>query len=120
SPRASSHSTTTSPTSAPRGPRRHQSTIDSTRASSPSKTASTVPSALLRIQPETPSEQARSRAVPRKKTPWTRPETTTCARLLVEALLADERHEPAGDGAQHRRPLGAAHVQLEPLLRAHA
>src|SRR6476646_5803177 len=83
SPCASGQVTSTSSTRAPRGPRRHQPTIDSTRSSSPSKTASTEPSGALRTHPARPSERARSRASALKKTPCTNPRTTTSARFTV-------------------------------------
>src|SRR5438270_13630500 len=37
--------------------------------------------------------------------------------VVVEALLADERDEPAGHGAQHGRAPRRAHDHLEELLR---
>src|SRR6185295_5972143 len=82
SPCGSAQVTSTSSTRAPRGPWLHHETIDSTRSSSPSKTASTEPSAAFRTQPATPSERARSRASTLKKTPCTAPCTTTSARLI--------------------------------------
>ena len=45
------------------------STIESTRSSSPSNTASTAPSVVFRTQPSDPSDLARSRVSARKKTP---------------------------------------------------
>ena len=48
----------------------------------PSKTASTAPSERLLIQPVTPSSAALLRAESRKKTPWTRPCTTTRRRTV--------------------------------------
>jgi hypothetical protein len=69
--------TDTRSTAAPRGPVRHSLTMRSTASRSPSSTASTVPFALLRIQPDTPAACAARRTVSRKKTPCTRPQTTT-------------------------------------------
>src|SRR5262249_35221411 len=80
SPAGCVHSTSTSSTTAPEGPRAHQPTIDSRRSGSPSRAASTVPSRLFRTQPARPSDSARSRIAARKKTPCTRPLTTTWAR----------------------------------------
>jgi len=68
-------------TSAPRGPRRLNSTSRSTAPGSPSKTASTAPSGRLRTHPATPACSALRRVVSRKKTPWTRPWTTTRLRI---------------------------------------
>jgi hypothetical protein len=68
-------------TSARLGPRRQNSTISSTASGSPSKTASTAPSGVLRTQPVTPAASARRLVVSRKKTPWTRPLTTTRFRV---------------------------------------
>src|SRR5919197_6035789 len=57
-----------------------KSTIASTAAGSPSKTASTAPSERLRAQPATPRERASRRVASRKKTPWTRPRAITRRR----------------------------------------
>src|SRR4029453_12014852 len=96
SPRGSSQATWTSSTSAWPGPRLHHSTIDATRSSSPSNTASTDPSRLLRTHPPRPSDLARSRASARKNTPWTRPVTTTCARLLTPRIPPRRRGARTG------------------------
>src|SRR5205085_7613664 len=97
--------------------------IDSTGSDRPSKTASTAPSGRFATQPARPRDRAGGRVSSRKKTPWTRPRTTTCARATSSSagkpFLPNERHEPARHGAEHRRPLGAADDDLE-LLRAPA
>ena len=67
---------------------RTSATIDSTASASPSKTASTVPSGMLRTQPLMLRERAIRRAVSRKKTPWTRPWTTTRLRITASLGLA--------------------------------
>src|SRR5262245_51068487 len=147
SPSGSVHATSTPSTRAPLGPRPHQSTIDRTRSSSPSNAARTVPSPAFATQPDRPSDRARSRVSTRKKTPCTMPRTVTSARFIqpatpwvrpmaspwgvtffaggekssaVEASLPDERHEPAGDGVDDRRPLGAPNEDLEALSPAAA
>src|SRR5207253_5445792 len=108
SPWGSSQVAWTSSTRAPDGPRSHHATIDSTASLRPSKTASTAPSGRFATQPATPSDRARRRASSRKKTPWTRPRTTTLARASAcKPFLADERDEPARHGAQDGGPLGA-------------
>src|SRR5919202_2074433 len=120
SPRGSSQVAWTSSTRAPDGPRPHHATIDSTASRRPSKTASTAPSGRFATQPATSSERARRLVSSRKKTPWTRPLTTTLARASAgKPLLADEGHEAARNGMDHRRPLRAPHDHLE-LLRAPA
>src|SRR4029078_6611811 len=88
SPSGSSVVSSTEETSAPRGPREHQSTIEDTASASPSKTASTALPLLLLPQPATPRELASLRQESRKKTPWTLPWTTTLrrARSLIESL----------------------------------
>src|SRR5207248_5266149 len=117
SPWGSSQVAWTSSTRAPDGPRSHHATIDSTASLRPSKTASTLPSRRFATQPATPSERARRRVSSRKKTPWTRPRTTTCARASPrKAFLPHERNEAARHGAQDGRPLGTPHDDLE-LLR---
>ena len=91
-------------TSAPRGPCRAQSTIEDTASGLPSKTASTAPSERLQTQPVTPSREARRRVESRKKTPWTRPCTTT--RLRTVSLIESVRALTAGrdnDDALGRR-----------------
>ena len=80
-PSGSSSLTSAAATSARLGPRWQNSTSSSTAAGSPSKTASTAPSRVLRTHPETPAASARRRVVSRKKTPWTRPLTTTRFRV---------------------------------------
>jgi hypothetical protein len=80
-PSGVSSTTSTEATSALLGPRRQNSTSSSTAAGSPSNTASTVPSAVLRIHPDTPAASARRLAVSRKKTPCTRPLTRTRLRV---------------------------------------
>src|SRR5215212_7309332 len=84
SPCGGSSTTSTAVTSAPSGPRCDQSIIASTAAGSPSKAASTDPSAAFRIQPVTPRKRASRRQVSRKKTPCTRPRTTTRRRIVLE------------------------------------
>src|SRR6266550_7371648 len=148
SPCGSAQVTSTSSTRAPRGPRPHHETIDSTRSSSPSKTASTEPSAAFRTQPPTPRDRARSRASTLKKTPCTTPCTTTWARFTFatplfggsphgfavgphifrltaknsppESLFSDERHEAARDRVDDGRALRTAHDHLQPLAPAPA
>src|SRR5215471_6260404 len=119
SPFGASSSTRTSSTRAPAGPRRHQATNASTRSGLPSNTASTVPSTLLRTQPETSSERARPAVAYRKPTPWTRPSIVTWARLsTAEALAADERDEAARHRAHASRTILPANDELEQLVVA--
>ncbi len=66
------------------GPFLHHSTIFSTFSLSPSKTASTLPSARFLTQPVMPSSSALSFVLERKNTPWTMPEIKT--RTLVFIL----------------------------------
>src|SRR5262249_1915234 len=61
-PRGTSKPPLTSSTREPAGPRRHHVTSASTASGSPSKTASTVPSALFRTQPARLRERARCKA----------------------------------------------------------
>jgi len=56
-------------------------TISSTLSGSPERSTSTVPSRRLRTQPASPSERAVSTVQSRKKTPCTRPFTTTRTAL---------------------------------------
>src|SRR5829696_8117936 len=84
SPCGGSSTTSTAVTSAPWGPRFDQSIIASTAAGSPSKAASTDPSAAFRTQPVTPRKRASRRQVSRKNTPCTRPRTTTRRRIVLE------------------------------------
>ena len=72
-PSGSSSCTSTSATSARRGPRRRNRTSSSTASGGPSITASTAPSERLHTQPLTPADRARWRMVSRKNTPCTRP-----------------------------------------------
>ena len=81
SPSGSSSTTSTAATSARLGPRRQNSTSSSTACGSPSNTASTAPSSVFQTQPATPAASARRRTLSRKKTPWTRPRTTTRLRV---------------------------------------
>ena len=59
SPSGGSSTTSTAATAAPRGPRSHQRCIASTASSSPSISASTLPSPRLRTQPDTPRQPGR-------------------------------------------------------------
>src|SRR2546423_8406800 len=123
SPLGSRDSTSIESTRALCGPRRNQSTSESTRSSGPSSSASTVPSGLFRTQPATSSDRARERAVARKPTACTKPPTTTRTRrssLTVEALGADERDEPTGDRAHDRRAFRAPDDDLQLLPGATA
>src|SRR5262245_48043716 len=81
SPAGSSSTTSTDSTTARLGPVRLNATSCSTAAASPSKTASTAPSGRLVTQPVTPAASALRRVESRKKTPWTRPRTTTRLRV---------------------------------------
>jgi hypothetical protein len=72
-PSGSSRVSSTESTSALRGPWLHQSTMERTASSSPSKTASTAPSGRFVTHPATPREAASCRQLSRKNTPWTRP-----------------------------------------------
>src|SRR5205085_8213334 len=79
--------------------------------------ASTAPSSRLRTQPATPCARARSRAVSRKNTPWTRPETTTRRRIgAIPRSVPRRGLEERFAGAVDRRQ-GAAHL-LEQLAHA--
>uniref|UniRef100_A0A8R7V119 Uncharacterized protein n=1 Tax=Triticum urartu TaxID=4572 RepID=A0A8R7V119_TRIUA len=96
----------TAVTAAAGGPTgRRRETISSTLAGSPDRRASTVPSWRLRTQPASPSARAVSTVQSRKKTPCTRPFTTTRTALggdccgcggLAEAAAAMARREAAG------------------------
>lgn len=74
------------------GPFRDQLTISSTSPLSPSKTASTLPSFRFFTQPAMPNFSAFLRAVSRKKTPWTLPDTKIWALIfpLSSAALTEE------------------------------
>ena len=61
------------------GPTANQATSSATARSDPSSSASTVPAAVFRTQPATPSSWARSLELSRNQTPCTRPRTTTPA-----------------------------------------
>ena len=65
------------------GPLRQASTIASTSAAAPAKTASTDPSRRFRIQPRIFKRAASPAAQPRNQTPWTRPSITTRVALSV-------------------------------------
>ena len=71
------------PRRAPRGPSRAKLTSASTASCSPSNTASTAPSGRLDTQPATPRDAACRRVESRKKTPCTRPLTTTRLRTAL-------------------------------------
>src|SRR5437870_5851213 len=66
-----------------------------TPASSPSATASTLPSARLATQPARPSTCAAVTAEARKATPWTRP--TMCSRLRMRMLFIQPERIEAYD-----------------------
>ena len=70
------------------GPSRHQSSIASTAAASPSNSASTAPSQRLLTQPVRPSEAAWRWQLARKPTPCTRPVMTTWTRFCAIGYLA--------------------------------
>ncbi|PWZ07480.1 hypothetical protein Zm00014a_034788 [Zea mays] len=76
---------TTAVTTAAGGPTGiRRDTISSTLSGSPESSASTVPSRRLRTHPASPRERAISTVQSRKKTPCTRPFTTTRTALVGE------------------------------------
>ena len=91
SPTGVSRTTSTSVTRAPGGPCRHQATIRSTPARSPSNHASTRPSGRLRTQPPTPPPP---------------PSAGTCPGRTPPGPAVD--HHPAGDGRAGHRPRQAS------------
>src|SRR6266849_1066615 len=105
-----SHSTRTSWTLAPVGPRRTPATNCSSALMSPSDTISTRPSGRLRAHPATPHRWACCRAKTLNPTPCTRPRTHRWQRAAVCVTFASRpsstgrsrsRLELAGDRAQH-------------------
>ena len=76
-------------------------TISSTLSGSPERSTSTVPSRRLRTQPASPSARAVSTVQSRKKTPCTRPFTTT--RTALGAAGDGCGEGSAADAAMPRR-----------------
>src|SRR4029079_1294524 len=102
-PSGSSSWTSVASTRASGGPVRAKETSRSTASGSPSNTASTVPSEVLRAQPETPCRSASRRSESRKKTPWTLPWTTTRRRTRRRLRGCSGAARPASGGASALR-----------------
>src|SRR5439155_1379095 len=89
-------------------PLRQSSTRRSMASDSPSNTASTVPSQLLRIRPATPQLCARRRTVSRKNTPCTSPWTITRRLITAARRCPRGRSRPRRDlqarGARETSP----------------